>query len=236
MHTVQVCLSPELIHLFSLEGKIVVVTDILRATSCMTTGIAEGLQHIKPVAGLNECAALKNEGYITAAERNGRKVEGFDMGNSPYSYMDKHLKGKKVATTTTNGTLAITKSVTAEQVIIGSFLNLTAVSNYLTAQQKDVIIHCAGWKGNFSLEDSLYAGALIEQMAAKVSPGDDAAFSTLTLYQSAKNNLLETVLGSAHAKRLANHNITKDIEFCCTIDRYDSIPVLKNGVLVPLGQ
>lgn len=232
MPKVEVCLSPELIQLFDLKGKIVVVTDILRATSCMTTGIASGVAQIKPVATLEECSALKKEGYFTAAERNGNKVDGFDIGNSPYSYMEKRFEAKKIATTTTNGTLAITKSTKADEVIIGSFLNLSSVANYLIIEGKDVVIHCAGWKGNYSLEDTLFAGALFEKLQQDFESADDATFSAFTIFQSAKHSLLDTILGSSHAKRLEKHNIRKDIELCCTIDKYDVVPVLKNGVLV----
>ncbi len=232
MSKIEVCLSPELIHLFNLKGKIVVVTDILRATSCITAGIANGVAKIKPVATLEECRNLKNKGYFTAAERNGGKVEGFDIGNSPYSYMEDKFKGNNIATTTTNGTLAITKSTDADEIVIGSFLNLSTVADYLTNTGKDVVIHCAGWKGNYSLEDTLFAGALIEKLQPTFKLADDASFSALISYKAAKNNLLEVILGSAHAKRLEKYNIRKDIELCCTIDKYDVLPILKNGVLV----
>lgn len=232
MQKIETCLSPELIHLFDLEGKIVVVTDILRATTCMTTGIAVGVNKIKPVATLDECRALKEDGYFTAAERNGEKVEGFDIGNSPYSYMEDRFKGKNIATTTTNGTLAITKSTAAHEVIIGSFLNLSTVAKYLLKSKKDVVIHCSGWKGNYSLEDTLFAGALIEKLQGDYEMEDDASFTAFTNYETVKDNLLETILSSSHAKRLEKHNIRKDIEFCATIDKYAVIPVLKNGVLV----
>jgi len=232
MPKTEVCLSPQLIHLFDLKGKVVVVTDILRATSCMTTGIASGVAKIKPVATLDECRALKEDGYFTAAERNGEKVEGFDIGNSPYSYMEERFKGKNIATTTTNGTLAITKSTEADEIIIGSFLNLSAVANYLLKEGKGIIIHCAGWKGNYSLEDTLFAGALIEKIESDFNLNDDASFSALTSYKEAKNNLLETILGSSHAKRLEKYNIRKDIELCSTIDKYDAIPYLKDDVLI----
>ncbi len=231
MPNVEVCLSPELIHLFDLKGKIVVVTDILRATSCMTTGIASGVAHIKPVATLQECEALKQKGYFTAAERNGAKVNGFDIGNSPFSYMEDRFKGKKIATTTTNGTVAITKSTEADEVVIGAFLNLSTIANYLIEEGKDAIIHCAGWKGNYSLEDTLFAGALIEKIQLDFELGDDASASALTNYQAVKNDLLGTILSSSHAKRLEKH-IRKDIELCATLDKYDVIPILKEGILV----
>ena len=232
MPKVEVCLSPQLIHLFDLKGKIAVVVDILRATTCMTTGIAHGVAEIKPVATLEECRKLKGMGYFTAAESDGQKVDGFDIGNSPFSYMEDKFKGNKVATTTTNDTLAITKSTDADEVIVGSFLNLSTVAGYLKSQGKDVVIHCAGWKGNYSLEDTLFAGVLYELLQQDFESDSDAAHSALTIYKAAKGKLLETVLESSHAKRLEKHNIIKDIEFCVKQDVYDVIPVLKNGSLV----
>lgn len=136
MNNIDVCLSPELLHQYELRGKIAVVVDILRATSCMVSGLAAGVAAIKPLAELEVCRGLKQEGYFIAGERNGSKVEGFDIGNSPFEYMEPHLKGRKVAVTTTNGTLAISRSAEADQIIIGAFLNLGAVASYIQQQQR----------------------------------------------------------------------------------------------------
>ena len=198
----------------------------------MTTGIAHGVAEIKPVATLEECSALKEKGYYTAAECEGQKVDGFDIGNSPFSYMEDRFKGEKIATTTTNGTLAITKSLEADEVVVGSFLNLTSVAKHLKSQNKGVVIHCAGWKGNYSLEDTLFAGALYEALQPEFESDSDATHSAHTLYQAAKNKLLETVLESSHAKRLEKHNIRQDIVFCVKQDVYDVLPILKDGSLV----
>jgi len=226
MKKLDVCFSPDLIHLYDLKGRIVVVVDVLRATSCMTTAFAHGISKIKPVANLEECKALGEKGYITAAERGGEKVEGFDLGNSPFSYMDKDLKGKNIALTTTNGTLAITKSVAADEVIIGSFLNLNAVVKYILNQERDVLIHCAGWKGKFSMEDSIFAGALVEHLKSKYQSECDAPNAAATLYNSAKDDLKEYMADSAHVKRLKNFNVSKDIAFCLTPNQYDVVPKL----------
>lgn len=224
-------MTPELIHLHELEGKIVVVVDILRATSCMTTAIANGVEGIIPVASLEECKSYKDNGFICAAERGGQQVKGFQLDNSPFSYMDDKLKGKTIAVTTTNGTLAITKSLEAEKILVGSFLNLSAVSKYLEIQQKDVVIHCAGWKGQVNTEDTLFAGALIDQIKSTFEIDGDGAQIALKFYERAKSDLLAEVQESAHAKRLAKFDIIEDIKFCLEIDKYQVIPILKNGVL-----
>src|SRR6188768_1930193 len=121
MKTIDVCLSPDLMHLYKVHDRTVVVVDILRATSCMTTAFANGITEIAPFADLDACLAMKSKGYFTAGERDGKKVDGFDLGNSPFEYMDENLRGKKIAFTTTNGTEAIARSHGAREIIIGSF-------------------------------------------------------------------------------------------------------------------
>ncbi len=232
MNKVEVCLTPSLIDQHELAGKIVVVVDIFRATSCMVSGLANGIKSITPVAEVNQCLDLMREGYIGAGERGGQKIDEFDIGNSPYSYLDEELKGKKIAVTTTNGTLAIHKSLDADQIIIGAFLNLTAVSDYIKSHQKDVVIHCAGWKGTPNLEDTAFAGALIAQLENYCEIVNDGAMMALALYQQYQGNLYESLLQSAHAKRLANFGIQKDLKFCTTIDEFDIVPVLQGRELV----
>ncbi|HEY8401757.1 MAG TPA: 2-phosphosulfolactate phosphatase [Cytophagaceae bacterium] len=236
MRNIEVCLTPELVDLYGVENKVVVVVDILRATSCMTTAIAHGIKSIIPVATLDECKALKGQSCITAAERDGKMAEGFDLGNSPFSYMQEALKGKTIAMTTTNGTLAITKSKNAAEVIVGSFLNKSAVINYLISQPNDVLILCAGWKGKVNLEDTLFAGAVVEGVKGYFDSENDSAIAAQVLYQTARQDMLSFLSNSSHAKRLHNLNIKKDIEFCLTEDVYNVIPVLKGNSLVKMAE
>ncbi|MFM8913776.1 MAG: 2-phosphosulfolactate phosphatase, partial [Flammeovirgaceae bacterium] len=143
MKTIDVCLSPELMHLYKVKDRTVVVVDILRATSCMVTALANGADSIAPFADLEECRKMKTRGFVTSGELEGKKVEGFDKGNSPFEYMGDEVRGLKIAFTTTNGTQAIEKSKDAKQVIIGSFLNLTAVVKNLLLGENSVLIVCA---------------------------------------------------------------------------------------------
>jgi 2-phosphosulfolactate phosphatase len=230
--TIDVCLSPDLMHLYPVKDHTVVVVDILRATSCMTTALAHGISSITPFAKLDDCLATKQHGYFTAGERDGKKVDGFDLGNSPFEYMEPALKGKKIAFTTTNGTQAIAKSIGAYEIIIGSFLNLSSVEKYLRESEKNMLIVCAGWKGKVNLEDTLFAGALIAHLKAEIKLACDAPLMALHLYQQAKTNMMDFLKDSSHVQRLARLNIKKDIEFCLTPDQYDTLPILRDGVLV----
>ena len=232
MKSIDVCLTPELLHLHNIENSIVVVTDIFRATSCMVTGMAYGVGSITPVASVEECFALQQQGYVAAAERNAQKIEGFDLDNSPFSYMDEGLVGANIAMTTTNGTLSITKSKAAVKVLVGAFLNLGAVANYLKSQQYDVLVLCAGWKGKVNLEDTLFAGALVEALHDEYMIGEDSALLAMRTYQQAKNDMLGYLSTSSHVRRLQRLGIHKDIQYCLQKDLYDVVPVLRGSALV----
>jgi 2-phosphosulfolactate phosphatase len=232
MKTIDVCVSPELMHLYTVSDRTVVVVDILRATSCMTTAFAHGIAIITPFAKMEDCLAMKDKGYFTAGERDGKKVEGFDLGNSPFEYMDKKLKGQKIAFTTTNGTQAIAKSAGAREIIIGSFLNLSAITNYLRKSPDNILVVCAGWKGKVNLEDTLFAGAVVELLKDQVESECDAPVAAQHLYNQAKHDLVDFLKDSSHVRRLAKLNIYKDIEFCLTADQYNVVPMLKEGSLV----
>lgn len=229
--TIDVCLSPDLMHLYPVQDQTVVVVDILRATSCMTTAFAHEIHSITPFAKLPECLALKANGYLTAGERDGKKVDGFDLGNSPFEYMDPSLRGKKIAFTTTNGTQAIAKSIGAKTIVIGSFLNLAAVVKYLRGADTHVLIVCSGWKGKVNLEDTVYAGALVENLKDDFESACDAPIMAQRLYQMARTDLKGFLKDSSHIKRLERLNIYKDIEFCLTEDLYDIVPAITDNVI-----
>lgn len=224
MNQVEVCLTPDLIDQYDLNGKIVVVVDIFRATSCMVTGLAYGVSSIYPVATVDECFEMGKKGLITAGERGGQKIDGFEIGNSPFEYMQEKFKGKSIAITTTNGTKTILASLDAEQILIGAFLNLRALANHLTRSNKDVLIHCAGWKGSVNIEDTLFAGALIEEIIATHRRTGDSALIAHNLFQSNKNDLMEVAETSSHAKRLSTFGIGRDIAFCMDQSLYSVIP------------
>ncbi len=219
-------------HLYKTEDRTVVVVDILRATSCMVTAFAHGVQSITPFANAEECRAMKKQGFITSGERDGKKVEGFDKGNSPFEYMGADIREKKIAFTTTNGTQAIEKAKGAHKIIIGSFLNLSSVVKYLLFGENSVLVVCAGWKGKVNLEDTLFAGAIVEKLKNHIEPDCDAPLAAQHLYNIAKDDMVGFLSNSSHVKRLNRLNIHKDIEYCLTTDQYQVIPRMERGVLL----
>lgn len=232
---IEVCLTPALIHLYDIEQSIVVVIDILRATSSITYGIDNGAEAIIPVANVEDCLNYSDKGYLLAAERNGEVVAGYDFGNSPFSYTKDKVEGKTIVLTTTNGTKALhLANKRAFQVVIGSFLNLDSLCNYLKGQDKNVLLLCAGWKDQFNLEDTLFAGAVVNSLRKNFEHFDDSSVAAEDLYLLAKANLRGYLHKSSHSNRLAELNIEDDVVFCLQLNVCDAIPVLEGERLIAL--
>ncbi len=235
-NNLHVCLSPTLLPLYHVENYIVVIVDIFRATSSICYGIENGAEAIIPVSEVETCAAYRQKGlgYLLAAERNGEVVEGFDFGNSPFSYTKEKVAGKTIVLTTTNGTHALHLSRGAKKVVIGSFLNLTALCNWLKTQNENVLLVCAGWKHNFNLEDTLFSGAVVEQLKNHNFKTDDAAIAANDLYLLGKDDLDAYLAKTSHSERLKQLGIEADIAFCLNVDITTAIPILSGERLVKL--
>lgn len=233
----QVCLSPLFIPLYDLRETIAVVIDVFRATTSMCYGLANGAQAIIPVASLEACLAYQPQGFLLAAERDGKVVEGFDFGNSPFSYEAEKVSGQTVVLTTTNGTKAIQACTNAEEVLIASLLNAKAVAHYLQAQSKHVLLICAGWKDHAGLEDVVCAGKILHEVGGNMSQFDDAALIAHSTYLQAKQEGLGTYLQKAsHTKRMQGLNLQEDIALCLQEDILTQIPVLVEDRLVIKNQ
>jgi 2-phosphosulfolactate phosphatase len=234
---VDTCFSPMLYPAYADPEAIVVVIDIFRATSAIGIAFEFGARSIIPVATVEEARSYMEKGYLAGAERNAVKVEGFHFGNSPYDYMTPDIFGKDIVLTTTNGTQAIEACRNdAYQVVIGSFLNLTALVNHLNDSGRNVLLLCSGWKNKFNLEDALFAGAVTDALSFKGTDFDfgDACLGLKYLYQMAKADPNKFLNYSSHKERLAALNLKKDIRLCLTPDRNTIIPVLRGNALFPL--
>lgn len=235
--TLDVCFSPGLIHLYDIKDSVVVVIDILRATSSMCVALHHGVRSIVPVASVEESMAYRERGYLIGAERNGEMLDGYDLGNSPFSYMTDGVKGRDIALSTTNGTQAIVAANHAYTIVAGSFLNLDVLCNWLRLQDKNVLLLCSGWKNSFNLEDTLFAGAVVEKLEKDFSMSmmRDAAIAARHLYTVAKEDMYGFLGESSHRMRLERLQIEKDIEYCLTPNQAPVIPILQDGALRPLN-
>lgn len=230
----EVCYSPALIHLHDISDSIVVVIDVLRATSSICVAFANGVRSIVPVSSIEESLSYKEKGFLVGAERNGEMLEGYDLGNSPFSYLDPRVIGRDIALTTTNGTQAIAAAKGAHQIVIGSFLNLDCLCEWLKVQDKNVLLLCSGWKNSFNLEDTILAGAVAQQLEShfEMNKMCDAVIGAIHLYDIAKSDLNGFLARSSHRKRLERLQIDKDIEYCLTPNQAPVVPVMVDGTLV----
>jgi 2-phosphosulfolactate phosphatase len=233
--TVDVCLTPYLYPVHHRDDAIVVVIDILRATTAMCTAFHYGVDKMIPVATIEEAEEYKNKGFMVGAERNGIALEGFDFGNSPYSYMTEAIRDQTIVISTTNGTQAIEAARNAHMVVIGAFTNITALSNWLLTQNRSVLLLCSGWKNRFNWEDSIFAGAVTKRlMAGGMHKTGDAAQAMAFLYDESQKHQVRFLRNSTHAERLAAMGLKKDIKYCFQLDKTDVIPVLEGKYLVKL--
>lgn len=229
---VSTCPSPALLPFHALEGRIAVVIDVMRATSAMVTGLSEGVRAFRPVARLETARQALAEGHLAAAERGGLRVEGFPLGNSPRQYLERAYAGRTIVATTSNGTRTLHAAAEAAEVWVAAFLNLQAVIEGLRRQPRPVVLVCAGWKNQFSLEDSLLAGAIAEGLAPGDACQDDATLMARQLYRAAAADLEAFMRRSSHFRRLANHGSADDLPFCLARDRYPVAPVFRGGLVV----
>jgi len=238
MNRIEVCFSPGEYHLYEADFQLVVVLDVLRATSAICTAMEHGVKEIIPVASVEEARQLQSEGYLAAAERGGQIVDGFDMGNSPFSYMDPALKGKSVVLTTTNGTKAINMAKDKETVVIGSLNNLDALCHWLTRQRRDILVLGSGWKDKFNLEDTICAGAIADKClkSGRFFADEDSTVAAKFIYRSARDNMFAFLKASSHRRRLRKLNLNEDVKYCLTPNNCSAIPVLENGSLVRMNQ
>ncbi|MEO6405599.1 MAG: 2-phosphosulfolactate phosphatase [Ferruginibacter sp.] len=230
------CLSPSLLHLYNVSKSIVVIIDVLRATSTIATALYNGAKAIVPVDSVAECIRLgKQIDSITAGERDGQIAEGLSYGNSPFEYPKKFIHKKTLVLTTTNGTrllhMALEKG--APEIITGSFPNLSVVCDHLLKQNKKIVLACAAWKDRINIEDTLFAGAVIERIMENFTINCDASHIALTMYRNAKEDLFEFMKkqNASHYDRLMSFGLEKDIRYCLQADSAPVLPLYKEGKL-----
>jgi 2-phosphosulfolactate phosphatase len=230
-------LSPKLLDIYDVSSSIVVIIDVLRATSTIATALYNGAKNIIPVATVEECMRIgKQIEGITAGERDGQIAEGLKYGNSPFEYPKDFIGGKTLVLTTTNGTkllhMALDKG--AKEIITGSFPNLSSVCNYLIAQKQNVILGCAAWKDRVNFEDTLFAGAVINRVKDHFHINCDSSQIAETLYNEAKNDLYGFLKNknATHYHRLTKFGLEKDIRYCLTPDIANVLCVYKEGNLI----
>jgi 2-phosphosulfolactate phosphatase len=230
---VEVCFSPVMFSDFRNDSSVVVIVDILRATSAIVTAFMNGVKTIIPVATLEEAMSYKKRGFLVAAERDGIVRDFADFGNSPYNFRPEIIGGKEIVYSTTNGTLSIMMARESHRVLIGSYLNLQALADYICREDRDLVILCAGWKNKFNLEDTLFAGVLAEEVLKnpRFDTHCDSTYASIDLWNLAKNDLMGYLEKAAQRHRLKKSKLDDVIGYCHTMNLTQLIPALKENYL-----
>ncbi|MGF1585877.1 MAG: 2-phosphosulfolactate phosphatase [Bacteroidales bacterium] len=236
INKIEVCYSPALYPYYKNNNAIVVVADILRATTAICAAFENGVKNLIPVADLDEARALKKQGYLVAAERDGLVLDFADFGNSPFNFDPARVKGETIVYSTTNGTQAIRMASGARHVAVGAFTNLSALAGWLIDQEADVLVLCAGWKNKFNLEDSVYAGALATLLtgSGRFSSDCDSTVAASELWELAHTDLVGFMEKASHRHRLQRLGLDDVMKYCHTPDSTKVIPLLRGDMLVEL--
>lgn len=232
----EVCLSPALLHLYDTKDTVVVIIDVFRATSTIAAALHNGARSVLPVASVAECIELGTQipNSITAGERDGKVAEGLAHGNSPLEYPTEFIEDKTLILTTTNGTRLLHMVQDAACIVTGSFLNLDAVCDFVTRQHKNVLLGCSSWKDRFNMEDTLFAGAMVNKVKDHFNINCDSARAANHLYErSGGVNLIDFLRDSAHYKRLSAFGLVEDMEYCTIPNTHPVVPMLQGDELLP---
>jgi 2-phosphosulfolactate phosphatase len=231
------CLSPALLDLYDISNSVVVIIDVLRATSTIATALHNGASSVIPVATVQQCIELgESVGGITAGERDGKVAEGLTYGNSPFEYPRSFIENKVLVLTTTNGTKLLHMALDrgAPEIITGSFPNLSAVCEHLIASDKDVLLGCAAWKDRVNLEDTMFAGAVISTIKSHFNILCDSSAIAENIYLEAGEDRFGFMKNrnATHYHRLMKYGLEKDIRYCLTADAANVLPIFKGDRLV----
>jgi len=233
---IDVYLLPALVEPAQLAGRTVVVIDVLRATTTIIHALAAGAAQVVPCLEVDEArliAAGEMPGSaVLGGERGGLPIPGFDLGNSPRDYTSGHVGGKSVVFTTTNGTRALIHCKAARRVLVGAFVNLSAVCRELL-DEPNVILLCAGTNGHVTREDALFAGAVVNELAnGRQSVLNDQAEIAADAWRSCvrdltgANPLGQALRASRGGRNLIETGQENDIDLAAQIDKFDLVPEL----------
>lgn len=225
---IDVCFSPILFDTYTKKEEVVVITDIFRATTTMCRAFHNGAKSIISVSSQQEAEQYKRKGFLVGAERNVKRCDFADFGNSPFEYTSDKVENKEIVFTTTNGTRAIEVAKESDVVLIGAFSNLEAVIEECVELRKRVVILCAGWNNKVNLEDLLFAGAFAEEYIKTTGAirASDSVRIVLDMWKNAKNNLMHYLKDSDHLKRLLDNNLEEDAKYCLVQNSVSLVPYL----------
>jgi 2-phosphosulfolactate phosphatase len=240
---IELILTPPEIEPEVLTNKNTVSIDVLRASTTITTALQNQCRQIIPVAEVETAKKLASfqsrETTLLCGERNGKRIEGFHLGNSPSEYSVEIVKNKTLIFTTTNGSRLLTQTQNCKNSFVASFVNISQVTDFLLHDNSDVVILCAGRVNRFSLEDTVCGGMIVNRLYRTLEKGvqlTDTALAAMVLYQKFQNNILNMLRLTVHGRYLIEIGMQNDLITCSNIDSVPVIPVFKKGVITQLKE
>jgi 2-phosphosulfolactate phosphatase len=238
---IDVCFDPFELDELELRGKNIVVIDVLRSSTTIAIALNNGAREIIPVESIENAVKISGSlfGDVTlrGGERNGKMIQGFNLGNSPLEYTEATVKGKSIIFCTTNGSVAMYKSRFAQNLAIGSFVNISTVIDFIKEVHSDFLIVCAGKAStvsNFSLEDTVCAGMIVNRLSAFKDVKlelTDSSLASQALYKTYGKSLLKLMKNTEHGKYLLEIGFLEDIKVAAAVDSYPVLPVLSGNVI-----
>jgi len=239
---IQVFEKPVDVSVSTLEHTVAVVIDVLRATSTIITALKNGCRGVIPTAEIEEALAIRQRVTdhvpLLTGERQGKKIPGFDLGNSPLEFTGKVVKDKLVIITTTNGTRALLAAAEADKKYVLSLLNLHAVAEALNRDEQDITILCAGTNGGNSLEDGVCAGLLIDELMhlSDRFVVDSVGEALRNRALSYKQDLVNMFTAAAHGRYLKEIGFADDLAYCARLNSIPLCAVYENDVIVKINK
>lgn len=220
------------------RNRTVVVIDVLRACSTIATALDQGARAVMPVADMAEAGKIASnldpDVFRLGGERDGHKIDGYDLGNSPLEYAREVVEGRDVILNTSNGTRALTRAKTADHLVAACFLNAERVVEFVRAVTDEVTIICAGRQNRIALEDTLCAGLLLDRLWNREEPDvvTDSAHTAFTLYETDRDHLRSSLQKANHAERLIEQGFGDDLPYCFQIDTLSILPYYADNRLI----
>jgi 2-phosphosulfolactate phosphatase len=239
----EVFLSPRELVPGDIQGRVVAVIDVLRASTTVAVALANGARTVVPVEDVDEAITRAKQfdpgQVLTAGERKMLPIAGFDMGNSPLDFSESKVSGCTVIITTTNGTRALMGLSGARDIVVASYVNHAAVTAMLraAARSNDISIVCAGTEGHFSLEDAACAGRYVRSIT-QASPSitmNDAAHACALIDGRYGDNIAEIFKDSSHGRALAEAGFGDDLVACAQLDTHSVVPIYQERQITRLG-
>jgi 2-phosphosulfolactate phosphatase len=225
-------------------GRLVVIVDVLRASTTVATALGNGAKTVIPLLGADEVITRSKEfsrsAVLLAGEQNMRAIAGFDLGNSPQEFSPGAVEGKTILITTTNGTRALLGVQGARDIVIASYVNFTAVLALMkvaASSETDIAIICAGEEGSFTLEDAACAGRYVRAIPKRSESVivNDAAAASVLIEKKYGDNIAKVFKESSHGQALESAGFGDDLTAAAEVDAYPVVPIYQDRQITKLG-